>query len=210
LERDDARDDAHRTEPSVASATSGLPRRPPRTLVTNPNHRPDDGASEGVDAALRHHLCRTDPATGLANRLVLVELLRSLAMPPMPHELVGGVTIAVDDLVAAPATERRRDRETLLRELGAFVRESAPEHAIAASVVDGLVLILFPELSEAKIRAVAARSRALWMRRPWTHRGMPRPRVAIAAISVPVAGASGGWFDALHAACRDLASRRVA
>lgn len=169
----------------------------------------EPGNPDMVDSAMRRHLVRTDPATGLANRLVLVELLRGLAMPPVPHELVGGVTLAIDEVLCDSNPARRRDRATTLGEFGRFVTESAPEGAIAASIADGLVLMVLPNAADAKVRAVAARCRALWMRRRWSPRGLPRPRMRIQAKNVPTAATEGGWFDSLLAQAREQAVRRA-
>lgn len=168
------------------------------------------GAGEKVDAAMRHHLARTDPATGLANRLVLVELLRGMAMPPQPCEMVGGVLIAVDDLVLDPTPSRHGERASMLAALGAFVAESAPEGSIAAAVADGLVLLILPESEAPRIKAAAARLRALWMRRAWPHRRIARPRVSIRAMDVPTAATANGWFDGLLAESRRQVGRRLA
>ena len=180
--------------------------------IRNSNHIAGDGAGaiDEVDAAMRRHLVRTDPATGLANRLVLVELLRSLAMPPEPHEMVGGVTVAVEDLLAPAPLSRRADVATLLEEFGRFVADAAPEGGIAASIADGLVLLVLPGRTGPSVQAVAARLRALWMRRAWGVRRMPRPVLTITPRTVPMAAVGGGWLDDLvqEARRRAAAPRR--
>lgn len=164
------------------------------------------GEAGEVDVAMRRHLARTDPATGLANRLVLVELLRGLALPPEPHEMVGGVTLAVEDLLRSAPPSRRADVAEVLAELGCFVADAAPEGAVAAAIADGLVLVVLPDRAGAAVQAVAARLRALWMRRAWMVRGMPRPSLRITPRTVPMVAVSGGWLDELLDEARRLAA----
>lgn len=168
------------------------------------NPRPDpsqpsggDAASHRVDAALRRHLERSDPATGLANRLVLVELLRSLAAPPIPEELVAGVTVVAEEALRPGTLGRNADRVAVLAEFGRFIAEAAPEGSVAASVADGVVLVVLPGRSSPRAQAVAARLRALWLRRAWSLRGIGRPTLVVNVQPIPASAYTGGWLDRL-------------
>lgn len=160
------------------------------------------GSDERTEQALRRHLERTDPATGLANRLVLVELLRSVAAPPSPQELVPGVLIGVDDLLRQGGLGRNSDRLEVLAELGRFIAEALPEGAIAAAIAEGVILVLFPGRPMSRAQAAGARMRALWLRRGWAVRTIGRPSLSVEVTPVPVAAVGGGWLDRLVERCR--------
>lgn len=157
----------------------------------------DDAASHRVDAALRRHLERSDPATGLANRLVLVELLRSLAAPPIPEELVAGVTVVAEEVLRPGTLGRIADRAAVLAEFGRFIAEAAPEGAVATAIAEGVVLVVLPGRSSPRAQAVAARLRALWLRRAWSLRGIGRPTLAVNVQPIPASAYTGGWLDRL-------------
>lgn len=161
-----------------------------------------------IDQALRRHLERADPATGLANRLVLVEVLRSLAEPPVPAELVPAIVLAASEFARPNAFARHEERSAVLREIGAFVADSMPEGAIAASITDGVIVILVPGGSAAKVSAAAARLRALWLRRAWEPRSIARPTISVQVRPLPVRASEGGWLDRLVEASLDLDSVR--
>lgn len=165
-----------------------------------------DAASGRFDAALRRHLERSDPATGLANRLVLVELLRSLAAPPIPEELISGVTIVAEDVLRPGTLGRVADRAAVLAEFGRFVAEASPEGAVASAIADGVVLLALPGRASPRAQAVAARVRALWLRRGWSLRGIGRPTLAVEVRPIPAAAYSGGWLDRLVDECRAAAN----
>ena len=172
----------------------------PESFESHPDPSPHAGGdvdSNRVDAALRRHLERSDPATGLANRLVLVELLRSLAAPPIPEELVAGVTVVAEEVLRPGTLGRNADRDAVLAEFGRFIAEAAPEGAVAAAIADGVVLVVLPGRSAARSQAVAARMRALWLRRAWSLRGIGRPTLAVQVQPIPASAYTGGWLDRL-------------
>lgn len=162
-----------------------------------------------IDQALRRHLERADPATGIANRLVLVEVLRSLAEPPVPAELVPAIVLAASEFARPNAFARHEDRGAVLREIGGFVADSLPEGAIAASITDGVVVILVPGGTAARVSAAAARLRALWLRRGWAPRSVGRPTISVQVRPIPVRASEGGWLDRLVEASLDLDSLRA-
>ncbi len=158
-----------------------------------------------VDGALRRHLVRTDPDSGLGNRLMLVEVLRSLASPPEPAELVHGLVASLSALHHALPAGRADDRSATLREFGAFLREASPEGAIAASIGDGVALVLLPRRSAAAVQAAAARIRALWLRRAWPLRSVARPLLTVRIQPVPTGACEHVWMDRL---CREASVGR--
>lgn len=168
---------------------------------SSPRH--SDDAS--VDGAIRHHLVRTDPDTGLGNRLMLVEVLRSLATPPEPAEMVHGLVASLSDLHQTLPAGRVADRSAAFREFGGFLREALPEGAIAASVGEGVAVVLLPRRPPAAVQAAAARVRALWLRRAWPLRSVARPLLSVRVQPIPTAACENGWMDRL---CRDAGSGR--
>ena len=128
---------------------------------------------------------------------MLVELLRSLAAPPIPEELVAGVTVVAEEVLRPGTLGRNADRVAVLAEFGRFVAEAAPEGSVAASVADGVVLVVLPGRSSSRSQAVAARMRALWLRRAWNLRGIGRPTLAVQVQPIPASAYSGGWLDRL-------------
>jgi GGDEF domain-containing protein len=165
-----------------------------------------DAAGRRVEAALRRHLERSDPGTGLANRLVLVELLRTLSAPPTPHELVAGVIVVTEEVLRPGTLGRVADRSAVLAEFGRFIGEAAPEGAVATAIADGVVLIALPGRSAPRAQAVAARLRALWLRRAWSLRGIGRPTLSVQVKPIPASAYSGGWLDRLVEECRSTAN----
>lgn len=151
---------------------------------------------------MRRHLERSDPATGLANRLVLVELLRTLSAPPTPHELVAGVTVVAEEILRPGTLGRVSDRAAVLAEFGRFVGEALPEGAVVSAIAEGVVLIALPGRSAPRAQAVAARLRALWLRRAWSLRGIGRPTLSVQVKPIPASAYSGGWLDRLVDECR--------
>lgn len=170
--------------------------RPP-----SPPH--SDAAS--VDGAIRRHLVRTDPDTGLGNRLLITEVLRSLAAPPEPSELVHGLVASLSDLHLALPPGRSGERASTLREFGAFLREALPEGAIAGSIGEGVAVILLPNRTAASVQAAAARVRSLWLRRAWTIRSIARPVMTVRIQPVPTQAAESGWMDRI---CREVSGPR--
>jgi GGDEF domain-containing protein len=173
----------------------------------DPAHASDgDLAGHRVEAALRRHLERSDPSTGLANRLVLVELLRNLAAPPEPHELVAGVTVVAEEVLRPGTLGRLADRDAVLAEFGRFIVEASPEGAVASAIAEGVVLIALPGRSAPRALAVAARLRALWLRRAWELRGIGRPTLSVQVKPIPASAYTGGWLDRLVEECRGSAN----
>jgi GGDEF domain-containing protein len=168
---------------------------------------PSTGSANRVDGAVRRHLERSDPETGLGNRLLLVEVLRSLAEPPEPVEIVHGLLVSLSDLHHALPADRSGDRGAAMLAFGEFLKEALPEGSIAASIGDGIALVLLPHRTAVATQAVAARVRALWLRRAWTVRTLSRPGLAVQVQPVPTASHGEGWLDRI---CAIAVGRRSA